>query len=106
TTVGPLLGFRSLPRQLPALIAGFYAVTAWAITTQKVFDARHLFQAALRSIVSLAIIGLVLTIGIYLGLPLFSEPWVILICTISLAYIFQHMNQRNWWITQFGGDRN
>jgi signal transduction histidine kinase len=106
TTIGPLLGFHSLPRQLPALIAGFYAVTAWAITTQKVFDARHLFQAALRSIVSLGVIGFVLSLGIYLGLPLVSEPWVILICTILLAYIFQYMSQRNWWVTKFGGDRN
>jgi hypothetical protein len=44
-------------------------------------------------------------LGIYVGMPLASEPNVILACTIVLAYIFQHMNQRNWWVTQFGGDR-
>lgn len=106
TTIGPLVGFRLLPRILPALIAGFYAVTAWAITTQKVFDARHLFQAALRTVVSLAVIGLVLTIAVYLGLPMLPEPLVIGGCTILLAYVFQHLGQRNWWVAQFGGDRN
>jgi signal transduction histidine kinase len=106
TTFGPLVGFWFLPRALPALIAGFYAITAWAITTQKVFDARHLFQAALRNIVSLAIIGLILSASIYLGLPFLPEPLVIAGCTILLAYVFQLMNQRNWWVTRFGGDRD
>ena len=107
TYLGPLVGLRSLARtSLPSLIVGFYSITAWAITTQKVFDARHLFQAALRGIISLAVIGIILSLALYVGLPFLSEPLVILASTILLAFVFRQMNQRNWWATQFGGDRN
>jgi signal transduction histidine kinase len=106
TAIGPLMGLHSLPRTaLPTLIVGFYTITAWAITTQKVFDARHLFQAGLRRLVLLLMVGLILTIGIYVGLPILSAPLVILICTILMGFVLQQMNQRIWRATQFGGDR-
>lgn len=48
TTVPPLLGMPSLAAYSPLAVLLFYALTAWGITSHKIFDARRLFLAVLR----------------------------------------------------------
>lgn len=48
TMVAPMLGLPAVRGLAPLAVLFFYALTAWGITSQKVFDARRLFLAVLR----------------------------------------------------------
>lgn len=48
TSLGRVKHDPSLTRYAPILVLCFYAMTAWAISTRRIFDARHLFLAGMR----------------------------------------------------------
>ncbi len=48
TMLPPMLGLPSARGLAPLVVLFFYGLTAWGITSQKVFDARRLFLAVLR----------------------------------------------------------
>lgn len=59
-SAGYYLEYRALARLSPIIILGFYALTAWAVTVHRIFDARQLFL----SVVQRLVLVLVLSFGI------------------------------------------
>jgi signal transduction histidine kinase len=68
TFVGSYFNIRFLSRLSPITIVIFYALTAWAITVHRIFDARQIFL----SIVQRLVLVIILTLGIFCGWWLFS----------------------------------
>lgn len=56
--VGRALQFNLLPRLSPLVVLSFYALTAWAITFHRVFDARQVFLRAAQRLLAVAALGL------------------------------------------------
>ncbi|HEY5227955.1 MAG TPA: HAMP domain-containing sensor histidine kinase [Opitutaceae bacterium] len=104
-TLGPLLKIPSLPRSLPVDIVAFYSFTAWAITTQKVFDARHLFRTALRWVLSIGAVAAIIAIAMAVDPVLVPRPVTILLCATLIALVYNRFNLRLLRATLMGGDR-
>lgn len=65
---GTYLNLRFLSRLSPLTVVTFYALTAWAVTVHRVFDARQVFLSVLQRLV----LVLVLCLGIFGGWWLFG----------------------------------
>jgi len=105
TMLGPVLGMAHLARLLPMVITAFYAFTAWAITTQKVFDARHLFRSGLRMGLSIGAVAAFIGLATVVPPSLVPRPVVIVLCATLITLVFNQFNLRVLRATLLGGDR-
>jgi signal transduction histidine kinase len=105
TAVGPLLHLPLLPQSLPVIIVAFYSFTAWAITTQKVFDGRHLFRSALRVGLSVGAIAAAITLATSIDPSLVARPVLIIACAALITLVYNRFNLRILRATLIGGDR-
>ena len=82
-----------LRRHESLLIVGFYVVTAHAVTSQKVFDARELMRSSLRWLQVVGALVVVIGAAFYFGELWFSRPVVILVTSVLIAvtagYLFR-----------------
>ncbi len=92
--LGTVLGIPALSRSIPMLIVVFYSLTAWAITTQKIFDARHLFHSVTQFAVSMAIVALIIAAAY--TVPAYQVPRTLLIILSAtlITLIFNQFNRR------------
>ncbi len=96
---GTYLNLRFLSRLSPLTVVTFYALTAWAVTVHRVFDARQVFL----SVVQRLVLVLILCLGIFagwwlLGLILLPPADLILsvgICCL-LVFTLEHKS-REWF---------
>jgi signal transduction histidine kinase len=105
TVFGPVLDIPILPRSLPVIIVAFYSFTAWAITTQKVFDGRHLFLGALRLVLSIGAVAAVIRISLAIDPSVVSRPIVIIACAALITIVHNRFNLRLLRESVIGGDR-
>ena len=70
----------------------FYAFTAWAITSQKVFDARQLFGAALEILIAIACVAAIFALGLFVGTRFLSPPLVILVSAVAATVVIQRIH--------------
>jgi signal transduction histidine kinase len=103
--VAPILSKPLLPQSLPIIIVAFYTFTAWAITTQKVFDGRHLFRSALRLGLSIGAISAAIAIAMAIDPTQVSRPVVIISCAALITVVYNRFNLRILRATLIGGDR-
>jgi signal transduction histidine kinase len=104
-TLGPIFGMSKLASMLPMVITAFYAFTAWAITTQKVFDARHLFRSGLRSGLSIGAVSVIIVLAIEIRPEELPKPIVVIFCAVAITIILDRLNLRILRATLLGGDR-
>ena len=62
TAVPPLLGLPSIAAYASMAVLLFYALTAWGITSRRVFDAQHLFLTVLRRAAILVVASALLSV--------------------------------------------
>jgi signal transduction histidine kinase len=99
SAAGSYLNLRALSRLSPLTIVMFYALTAWAVTVHRVFDARQVFL----SVVQRLILITVMCCGIFAGWWLFGlillPPTDLLlsvaVCIISVFYL--ERKTRDWF---------
>jgi signal transduction histidine kinase len=103
--VAPILSKPLLPQSLPIIIVAFYTFTAWAITTQKVFDGRHLFRSALRLGLSIGAISAAIAVAMSIDPAEVSRPVVIIACAALITVVYNRFNLRILRATLLGGDR-
>jgi signal transduction histidine kinase len=103
--LGTFFGMPALPRSIPLVIVAFYSFTAWAITTQKVFDARHLFRSGLRISLSIAMVAALISLAILVDPELAPRPMIVIFCATLITIVFNRFNDQILRATQLGGDR-
>jgi signal transduction histidine kinase len=104
-TLGPAFGIPALSRSIPIVIVIFYSFTAWAITTQKVFDARQLFRSGLQRGLTIGVVSAIIGVAMVIGPNLLPRPWVVIASATLIAVIFNQFNRRISRATQMGSDR-
>jgi signal transduction histidine kinase len=105
SALGPILRNHMLPHLIPIVILGFYSFTAWGITTQKVFDARHLFRSGLRVGLSIAMVAALTGLAVWVDPQFVPRSVVVLLCALLITVIFNRFNVQILRATQLGGDR-
>jgi signal transduction histidine kinase len=104
-TLGPAFGIPALSRSIPIVIVIFYSFTAWAITTQKVFDARHLFRSGIQRSLTIAVVAAIIAVAMMVGPNLLPRPWVVIGSATLITVVFNQFNRRISRATQMGSDR-
>ncbi|HEY1849353.1 MAG TPA: ATP-binding protein [Opitutaceae bacterium] len=104
-SLGPVLGMPALSRSTPVVIVLFYAFTAWAITTQKVFDARQLFRSGLRLGLTVSLVAGAIALAMEIPANQLPRTLVIFICAAVITLVFHEFNLRVLRATLIGGDR-
>jgi signal transduction histidine kinase len=105
TALGPIIDMPLLPRSLPVIIVAFYSFTAWAITTQKVFDGRHLFRSALRLGLSIGAISAAIAVAMAIRPEWIPRPIVTIACAALITLVYNRFNLHILRATLTGGDR-
>lgn len=105
TALGPVLGIPALSRSTPLLIVAFYSFTAWAITAQKVFDARQLFRSGLQFGLSIGIVAGLIGLAVAVDPQYLPRPLVVVSCAIVITVVFNRFNAQILRAAQLGGDR-
>ena len=95
---GTYLNLRFLSRLSPLTVVTFYALTAWAVTVHRVFDARQVFL----SVVQRLVLVLILCLGIFagwwlLGLILLPPADLILSVGICCLLVFSLEHKSREW---------
>jgi|CZKI01.1.fsa_nt_gi signal transduction histidine kinase len=103
--LGPAFRMPALSRSIPLVIVAFYSITAWGITTQKVFDARHIFRSGLRISLSLGIVAALIGLAIAVNPEFVPRPLVVIFCAILIMVLFNRFNIQILRATQLGADR-
>jgi signal transduction histidine kinase len=106
TALGPILGNPALPQIVPIVIFAFYSFTAWAITTQKVFDARQLSRTGLQMGLSIGLVATVIGVAMAISPGSVPRPMVAILCAIVITLGFSQFNKQVLRATQLGGDRD
>jgi signal transduction histidine kinase len=104
-TLGPIFGIPLLSRSIPVVIVLFYTFTAWAITTQKVFDARHLFRSGLRLGLSICAVAAFIRLAMAISPEEVPRPIVAILCASLITLVFNQFNLRILRATLLGSDR-
>jgi signal transduction histidine kinase len=102
--LGPVLGMPALARSTPIVIVLFYGFTAWAITAQKVFDARHLFRSGLRLGLTISLVAGVIAAATSVRPDQLPRPLVIFISAAAITLLFREFNLRVLREALTGGD--
>jgi signal transduction histidine kinase len=105
SALGPILELPALPHLIPIVIFAFYSFTAWAITTQKIFDARQLFRSGLQLAVSVGLVAAVVGAAMAVSPDVVPRPMVAIACAILVTLFFNQFNKQVQRATQLGGDR-
>jgi len=105
SAVGQILGNHTLPQLIPTVIFAFYSFTAWAITTQKVFDARQLFRSGLQLVLSVGLVSAVVGSAMAISPDILPRPLVAILCALLITLLFNQFNKQVIRATQLGGDR-
>ena len=87
------------------VITAFYAFTAWAITTQKVLDSRHLFRTCLRIGLWIGAIAGIILLALEIKADLLPRAVVVILCATAITLVFDQFNLRVVKATLLGGDR-
>jgi signal transduction histidine kinase len=103
---GPTLGLRSPWQWGTLMVAGFYAATAWAVTTRKVFDAQFLFREGLRGLLSLTVVACLVWIGTEIGGTLMTRQLAALLCAFAIVIAIPGLNRWLWRANVEGLRRN
>jgi signal transduction histidine kinase len=103
--VGGVFGIPTLSRSIPGVIVVFYSLTAWAITTQKVFDARHLFRSGLRLGLSVGAVAAFISLAMLVRPSVVPRPVIVIFCATMITLVFDQFNLRVLRATLLGGDR-
>ena len=103
--LGTVFNIPALSRSIPMVIVVFYSFTAWAITTQKIFDARHLFRSGIQLAVSIGAVAFI--IGLANKVPPTQVPrtLVIILCASLITLVFNQFNRHVLKATLMGGDK-
>lgn len=101
---GERLELPELRRPLPWLSVIFYCVTAWAVTSRKIFDARQLFRSTLRKLVSVSVVVVLLAAAVLYGERVAERPVVVVITALMVVMAIDRLQQSK--IGVFGGDEN
>jgi len=104
--VGTVFGVPALSRSIPMIIVCFYSFTAWAITTQKIFDARHLFRSAIQLAISIGAVAAAISVAVELPSTLAPRILVVLFCATLITLAFNQFNRHLLKATLMGGDRD
>lgn len=104
-TVGPILGNHALPRQIPIVIFVFYTFTAWAVTTQKIFDARQFVRSGLQLSLTVGLVAGVIGLAMAVSPTIAPRPVVAILSAMVIALVFDQLNKQVLRATQLGGDR-
>jgi signal transduction histidine kinase len=105
STLGPVFDIPELPRFLPIVIVAFYSFTAWGITTQKVFDAKHLFRTGLQRGLSIGAVAAIIGVAMRVSPQVAPRPLVVIACAALITFVFNQFNLSILRATQMGGDR-
>jgi len=105
SVLGQVLRNPRLPHLIPIVIFTFYTMTAWGITTQKVFDARHLFRSGIRNGLSLFIVAALISLAMLIDPDLVARPVTVILCALVITVVFEKFNVQIIKATQLGGDR-
>lgn len=103
--LGAVFDKPALSRSIPLLIVAFYSFTAWAITTQKIFDAKHFFQSGIRFGASVAAVSLLMALPIWMPLDQVPKTLVVILCATLITLAFNQFNRRILHSTLITGDR-
>ena len=95
----------ALSCSIPAVIVVFYTFTAWSITTQKVFDSRHLFRSGLRLGLSIGAVATIIWLAMMVDPSRVPRVFVIVLCAAVITLVFDQFNLRVLRATLMGGDR-
>jgi len=90
----PVFNLPALPHSIPMVIVVFYTFTAWSITTQKVFDARHLFRSGLRLAASIGAVAFIIGLATTVDGAWVPRPVVIILCATLITLVFDQFNLR------------
>jgi signal transduction histidine kinase len=104
-TLGPILRVPYLPRTLALIIVAFYAFTAWAITTQKVFDSRHLFRTALSYALSIGITAGTIGLALEISPNQLGRPVLVVGCAALIVLVYNRFNLQLLRASMAGVDR-
>ncbi len=102
--LGEYLDLPELRRPLPWLSVTFYSVTAWAVTSRKIFDARQLFRSTLGKLLSVTAVILLLSVAVYHGERFAGKPVVIVLTALLVVFAIERLHQ--WNAAFWGGDEN
>jgi signal transduction histidine kinase len=105
TVIAPIMELPVLRRSLPIVIVAFYSFTAWAITTQKVFDGRHLVRSALSLALSIGVVAATIGLALEISPNQVSRPLVIVACAALITLVYNRLNLRLLRATMAGDDR-
>ncbi len=105
SALGPIVSNPVLPHSIPIVIFVFYSFTGWGITTQKVFDARHLFRFGLRNGLSIGMVAALVGLATVVDPDLVPRPLVVFFCATLITVVFNRFNFQILRATQLGGDR-
>jgi signal transduction histidine kinase len=103
--VGSVFNIPALSRSIPIVNLVFYSFTAWSITAQKVFDARHLIQSGLRLALSIGLVTAVIALAMGGHPAQIPRPLIIVGCATLVTLFFNEFNLRLLRHGLVGGDR-
>jgi signal transduction histidine kinase len=104
-SLGPVFNAPALSHSIPTVIVIFYSFTAWSITAQKVFDARHLFRTGLRLGLSTGVVAAIIGTAMLVDPARVPRAVVIVLCAALITLVFDQFNLRVLRATLMGGDR-
>jgi signal transduction histidine kinase len=104
-SLAPVFNAPALSHSIPAVIVIFYTFTAWSITTQKVFDSRHLFRSGLRLGLSIGAVTAIIWLAMMVDPSRVPRVFVIVLCAAVITLVFDQFNLRVLRATLMGGDR-
>jgi signal transduction histidine kinase len=101
---GNIFDIPELRRSQPIVSVVFYSITAWAVTSRKIFDAKQLFRSALGRAITVTSVATILFLG-YQVVGRYEGGLVVLLVTaVGAVYATEQIHQ--WWVNSFGGDEN
>jgi signal transduction histidine kinase len=103
--IGGVWGIPQLSRSMPGVIVVFYSLTAWTITTQKVFDARDLFRTGLRTCVSIGVVAVIVWLTTTVDRAFIPRAAVTVFGAVVITIFFNRFNLRMLRATIVGGDK-
>jgi signal transduction histidine kinase len=105
SALGPIFRNPMLSHLVPIVVFAFYASTSWAISTQKIFDARDLFRTALRFGVSIGVVTVIMWLATIVPRSLIPRPAVTILGGLLITIFFNRFNLRVLRATLVGVDR-
>jgi hypothetical protein len=90
---------------VPVVVFAFYSCTAWAISTQKIFDARDIFRTGLRFGLSIGVVSAIMWGTKNVRTTLVPHPALTIIGATLITIFFNRFNLRVLRATLMGGDR-